>query len=284
MVDEEDLALAQQFPAHGLGHRPLVVLAHVGEDGPAFGRRRGDERQVPDAGQAHLQRARYRRRRHGQHVHVGAQLLDGLFVVDPEALLLVDDEQAQVLELDVPGQQFVGADDDVDRPVGQAVGDRPGFGRRQETGEHLHPDGVIGEALAEVLQVLGGEQRGRHQHRHLLAVLDGLERGPHGHLGLAEPDVPAHEAVHGHGRLHVRLYVDDRLQLVGRLLVGEGLLHLGLPGRVGAEGVARGGGPLLVEGHQLLGDLAHRLPHPGLGLLPLAPVQPATAPASRPPV
>ena len=48
--------------------------------------------------------------------------------VHAEALLLVDDQQAEVLELDVAGQQPVGADDDVDRAVGQPVDDPPGPG------------------------------------------------------------------------------------------------------------------------------------------------------------
>ena len=124
VVDEENLAFAQQFPADGFGHGPLVVLTDVGEDRPAGGRRRSDERQVPDAGQAHFQRSRYRRGRHGQHVHVGAQLLYRLFVGDAEALLLVHHQQTEILELDVLRQQFVGADDDVDRPR------RPGRRRR----------------------------------------------------------------------------------------------------------------------------------------------------------
>ena len=45
------------------------------------------------------------------------QLLDRLLVGDAEALLLVDDEQAEVLERDVLGEQAVGADDDVDLAV-----------------------------------------------------------------------------------------------------------------------------------------------------------------------
>ena len=48
-----------------------------------------------------------------------------------------------------------------------------------------------------VLVVLLREDRGGHQHGHLHAVLHGLERGPDGHLGLAEPHVAAHQAVHG---------------------------------------------------------------------------------------
>ena len=46
-----------------------------------------------------------------------AQLLDALLVRDAEALLFVDDEQAQVLEVHVLRQQAVGADDDVDLAV-----------------------------------------------------------------------------------------------------------------------------------------------------------------------
>ena len=114
VVHEEHLALAQQLAADRLGHGPLVVLADVGEDRLAVGRRRVEEREVADAGEAHLQRARDRRRRQREHVDVGAQLLDRLLVRHAEALLLVDDEQAEVLERDVARQQPVGADDDVD--------------------------------------------------------------------------------------------------------------------------------------------------------------------------
>ena len=42
-----------------------------------------------------------------------AQLLDALLVRDAEALLLVDDEEPQVLEVDVLREQAVRADDDV---------------------------------------------------------------------------------------------------------------------------------------------------------------------------
>jgi hypothetical protein len=57
--------------------------------------------QVADARQAHLQGSGYRRGREGQHIDVGAQLLDGFFVSDPEALFLVDHQKTQVLELHV---------------------------------------------------------------------------------------------------------------------------------------------------------------------------------------
>ena len=113
-------------------------------------------------------------------------------------------------------------------------------------------------------------QQGRgHQDRDLLAVLDGLEGGAHGDLGLAVADVAAHEPVHRLGLLHVGLDLVDGGELVGGLGVGEGLLQLGLPGGVGAEGMAGGGGARRVEAHEFTGDLAHGLAGPGLGLGPV---------------
>ena len=44
----------------------------------------------------------------------GAHLLEALFVADAEALLFVDDEQAEVLELELLREDGVGADEDVD--------------------------------------------------------------------------------------------------------------------------------------------------------------------------
>ena len=50
----------------------------------------------------HVQRARDGRGGQRQHVHLAAQLLEPLLVRHAEALLLVDDQQAQVLELARP--------------------------------------------------------------------------------------------------------------------------------------------------------------------------------------
>ncbi len=49
------------------------------------------------------------------------RLLQRLLVLDPEVLLLVDDDQAQVLELDLLGQHRVGADHHLDLAGFQAL-------------------------------------------------------------------------------------------------------------------------------------------------------------------
>ena len=48
-------------------------------------------------------------------MHLGAQLLQPLLVSDTEMLLLVDDDEAEPLELHRFREQRMGADHDVDR-------------------------------------------------------------------------------------------------------------------------------------------------------------------------
>ena len=98
VVHPEHLALAQQLAADRLDRDALVVLADEGEDRLAVGRRGLQQRQVADADEAHLERARDRRGRQRQHVDVGLQLLHRLLGLHAEALLLVDDQQPEVLE------------------------------------------------------------------------------------------------------------------------------------------------------------------------------------------
>ncbi len=118
------------------------------------------------------------------------------------------------------------------------------------------------------------EDRGRHQHRHLAALLPRLEGGAHRHLGLAVADVAADQAVHRLDVLHVLLHLDDRLELVGRLLVGERRLQLALPHGVGLEGVSLEGLPRGVGADQLVRHLLDRLLGARLGLLPRAGAEP----------
>ncbi len=157
VVDVEDLALAQQLAADGLGGRRLLELADVGEDRPA-GRRRGvDHRQVTDAGQGHLEGPRDGAGGEGEHVDPVGQRLDRLLVGDPEPLLLVHHQQAELLEGDVLPQQAVGPDHHVHRPVGQAGQHRFGLGVGQEPAQHLDLDREGRVPVGEGLGVLAGQ-------------------------------------------------------------------------------------------------------------------------------
>ena len=95
----------------------------------------------------------------------------------------------------------------------------------------------------------------RGQEGYLLAVHDGLEGGSDGHLCFAVAHVPAQQPVHVDGLFHVLGDVADGALLVRRQLVGEGVLHLPLPGGVRAEGVAGDGFAVGVQAHQVEGQL-----------------------------
>ena len=116
-ADIEALAAAELLAQDRLADDHAVERHDEGAHRQAIDRRRGDQAHLAHAGQRQLQRARDRRRGQRQHMDVGAQLLQPLLVADAEMLLLVDDQQAEVLELDALGQQRVGADDDVDRAL-----------------------------------------------------------------------------------------------------------------------------------------------------------------------
>ena len=117
VVDEVDLAAAFELHLDGGADELLVELGDDGLDGHAVFGRRLDDGHVAQADERHVQRARDGRGGHGEHVDLRAHLLQALFVADAEALLFVDDEEAEVLELEVLGEDAVGADEDVDLAV-----------------------------------------------------------------------------------------------------------------------------------------------------------------------
>ena len=128
---------------------------------------------------------------------------------DAEALLLVDDQQAEIAELDVLRQQPVRADEDLDLAGLEILERRLLLGLGAEPADHVDADGKRGEAILQRLQVLEREDRGRREDRHLLAVHHGLERGAHRDFGLAVADVAAEQAIHRRRRFHVALDVGD---------------------------------------------------------------------------
>ena len=129
-------------------------------------------------------------------MHVGAQRLQALLVAHAEAVLLIDDEESQILEARVRVQQAMRGDDDVDLALLEAFEHRLRLLGIAEARQRLDAHRPVGEAVAEVGQMLLHQQRRGRQHRHLLARLRGDERGAHRDLGLAEADIAADDAVH----------------------------------------------------------------------------------------
>ena len=196
VVDEVDLPLPVELPQHGLADQFGIEARDAGfHRQPVFGR--GFQvRDVADADQAHVQRAGDRRGGHRQHVDGLPHGLEAFFDFDAEPLLLVDDDQAQVVELHVRLHEAMRADDDVHRAGGQPLDDFGLLPRRGEPREGGNREGKLGHPRREGPQMLLGKDRRRHEHRHLVAGIDRLEGRPHGHLRLAVAHVAAQQAVH----------------------------------------------------------------------------------------
>jgi hypothetical protein len=155
------------------------------------------------------------------------------FVRRPEALLLVDDHEPEVLEAHPLCGQRVRADDDLDRPIDEARLDALRLGRACEPREARDFDAKTCEAAAKGVKMLARQHGGRRHDRHLLAGERRSRRGPQGDFGLAEAHVAAHQPVHRAARGEVGQRVRDSARLVGRLGKGKAGREalVGLPGR-----------------------------------------------------
>ena len=269
VVEVVDLAAPGQLLADGLGQNHLVVLQHKGLHRLTLKRRLLDGGHIPDAAHGHAEGPGNGGGRQGQHIHPDEILFQLFLVADAEPLFLVDDDQAQVVEPHVLGEEPVGAHHNV-----HAAGLEPpqgfllllgGAEPAQQLGmdrEGLHPgqDGIV---------VLPGQQGGGGQDGALFAPHHALEGGPESHFGFAHPHVAAEQPVHGPGVLHVVFDLGGGGQLVLGLVVLKPGLKVLLPLAIRREGKALGLLAPGVELNQFLGHLLGGLLDPGPGPLPL---------------
>ena len=115
-----DLAVTFELALDGVFDLAFVTLDEVGFDGHAIFGGCFDDTQIANPCQRHMQGARDRRGRQGQHVDTRFELLEALFVAHPKALFFVDNQQGEVFELDVVGQNPVGANQYIDGAPGGA--------------------------------------------------------------------------------------------------------------------------------------------------------------------
>ena len=103
VVNVVHLSVSGKLPDDGLPHHFLVILADKGLDGLTVSRRFLQHTHIPDADEGHMQSPGNGGGRQRQHVHILLQLLDLLLVGHAEALLLVNDQKAQILKLNIGG-------------------------------------------------------------------------------------------------------------------------------------------------------------------------------------
>ena len=92
----------------------------------------------------------------GEQIDLSTQGLQFFFLVDPEAVLFIDNHQPQVLEVDIALQQLVGADDDVSLARLKALQGSMGLLAGAEAAEQLDLHRGIREPVSKRLEVLLG--------------------------------------------------------------------------------------------------------------------------------
>ncbi len=198
VVHEEDLPAARELALDALVDERVVVLP---TNVRIASRSAGGVAMIEISRSPimrHVQGARDGRRGQREHVDLRAQLLELLLVRDAEALLLVDDHEAELAEAHVGGQQPMRADDDVDLAVGDASYDLGLLGfcdlKRDSdatrTGQSRSRSAKV-TACCSTRTVVGARTAT------CLPPSTRLQGGAQRDLGLAVADVAAHQAIHG---------------------------------------------------------------------------------------
>ena len=163
----EGLPAAIMFAQQRLAQGDGIKFADIGADGQTVDWWRADDRQVAHAGQAKLQGARDRRGGQGQHVNIRAHRLQTFFVTHAKVLFFINNQQAEVLELDRLCQQRVGAHHHIDGAAIDAVAGGCGLFRGDKTRQLTHLKREASEAFGEGFIVLTCQQGRRRDNRHL---------------------------------------------------------------------------------------------------------------------
>ena len=213
---DERLLAPGRVLAHDLQHavHPVRVLRQRHEVGrdllPPRGHV-GERRDVEVAEHGHRRGARDGGRRHDERVGRAPSglLPQRLPLLDAEAVLLVDDDHAQVVEDRRVRQQRVRAHDDVDIADRQVQQYATPLLRRQGPGQQGDDDAVllpqqrglrreVAQGLREGAEVLGCQHLRGRQHSRLRAGVDRLEHRAQGHERLAGAHIALQQPVHGH--------------------------------------------------------------------------------------
>src|SRR5690606_26452668 len=73
-----------------------------------------DDRHVAHAGDRKVERAGDRGCGESEHVDLASQFFESLLVGHTKALLFVNDQESELVEVDIPGKETMGANDNVD--------------------------------------------------------------------------------------------------------------------------------------------------------------------------
>ena len=154
---------------------------------------------------------------------------------DAEAVLLVDDDEAEPQELDGILEERVRPDEHVDAPAGERVEDLRARLALHAPRQELGAEARLAEDPEDRREVLLGEDLGRRHERRLPPALGGEDGREDGDDRLAAPDVALQEAPHGPARAEVLADLPDDALLRGRERERQRLLEARADRVVGRE-------------------------------------------------
>ena len=247
-IDDVGLAALRHLLANEIPHLVGALAGDAARDD-----RRAARRQLVEHADVEVaverKRECARNGRRGHHQHVGLRLVGLLHQPEAlqhaEAVLLVDDDEAETVELDFLFNQRMGADDQLRLAAidEAAVGALAVFVERAgEQHDAIAARGALKQLARGEKMLRGQDLSGRHE-RGLVAVFHGDEHGLQGDDGFAGAHVALQQAAHGTGLAHVG---DDFAQ-------GALLRRRGMEGQHLADGFA----DLVGGGEADAGALAH---------------------------
>src|ERR1700730_7806032 len=191
VVHEIDLTFALELLLDGGLDRVLVTTGYHGLNCDSILGWGLNHTHVAQPDHGHVQRARNRSGRHGEHVHLLTHLFQPLLVSHPEALFFVDDQEAEIGKLHVFREQTVSTDQDVHFAGFDFLENFLLLFRGAEAADHFDRDREGRKTLLERFVMLESEDSCGRQHSNLFVVADGLEGGAHGDFRFAVANVAA---------------------------------------------------------------------------------------------
>ena len=209
-ADDVGLAPVPKVPREALvGLRAAIVRYPGRHDRLAVGRRRRDLRHLEVAVDGQRQRPGDRRRGHVEHVRA-APLGERRALLDPEAVLLVDDGDGEVAKAHVLLDQRVCSDRDLHVARGDQLANVRVLPGADGAREERDPDAELGADALDREEVLLGEDLGRRHEGALPPGLDRPEQRRQRDDGLPGADVALQQPLHRRRAREIAVDLGDR--------------------------------------------------------------------------
>ena len=229
VVKEEYLTVTLHLVVNCVSDISLIVLPDVGFDWQPVHWSRIDNRHVFYAWQRHVKRSRDWSCRHTQNINVFSQHFEFFLVFYAKPVLLIDYQQAQILEHNIILQKPVCANNNVNFAFDKFFNRFFLLFGSSEARQKFYTNRKRLKTFWNCLPVLHSENCRRNNHSSLFAWHNSLEYSPDSYFRLAKPYIRTNQPVHRLWLLHIRLGLLNSTHLVRRFSVFKSFFHFALP-------------------------------------------------------